>query len=370
MSVEKVQKQECPFCGGALRFDAVSGKQVCDYCGAKIEIQEPSAEGENPDAENQAGEENISGFDFAALGDQALREDAEDVPIYTCNSCGAELIAPPEQAALTCPYCGNNIVLTQKVSGKLRPDGLIPFKIDAKALPGAVQEFYKGKKLLPRRFFSENTMGKVQGVYVPFWVFGGEVSGNLSFSGEKRSIHQDGDYEITETRHFAMNRQVSMTFENVPVDASGRIDDALMDSMEPFHMENVVPFDMRYLAGYTADRFDVAKEEMTERARGRMFTTAEGVVRPKVEAGFSNVRRTGGNLNTKLNVKYLLFPVYMFSIKYGGQEYAFAVNGQTGKVSGNLPQDKGVSRKYFFIRFFGTAGAILGLFILKYMFGR
>ena len=119
-------------CGASLRFDAKTSKMVCDWCGTTVDIKAADEE-----------TESIQGFDFNSLEDQAYHPDAEDLPIYNCNSCGAELIAPPEQAALSCPYCGNNIVLTEKVSGKLRPDGLIPFKVTSDSLPGVVNAFYK-----------------------------------------------------------------------------------------------------------------------------------------------------------------------------------------------------------------------------------
>ena len=153
---------------------------------------------------------------------------------------------PAEQAALACPYCGNNIVLTDQVSGKLRPDGVVPFRIDKKQLPGAMKSFYKGKALLPKRFFSESTMGSVTGVYVPFWIFNGNLAGRLEFHVEQSDSHRSGDYEVTETRHFQEARSVDVAFADLPVDASGRISDALMDQLEPFRVAEAKRFDMRY----------------------------------------------------------------------------------------------------------------------------
>ena len=160
-----------------------------------------------------------------------------------------------------------------------------------------------------------------------------------------------------------------MEFENTPVDASGRIEDDLMDSMEPFDVGKAVPFDMRYLAGYMADRFDVAKEEIADRARGRMFTTAEGAVQPSLSA-YLNTKRTGGWLNASITAKYLLLPVYLFSIQYGGEEYEFAVNGQTGRTVGHLPTDGRVGRSYFLLRFTLAAAIFIAIYVGRYLLGR
>ena len=359
--MSNITEQKCPECGAPLRFDPARGLMVCDYCDKTVELpQQPEAEPQEPE---------VDGFDFNSLGAQASQENADAVPIYNCVSCGAEVITPPEQAALTCPYCGNNIVLTQKVSGKLRPDGLIPFKLDARDLPARMNSFYRDKVLLPRRFFSDSTMGKVTGVYVPFWIFNGRMTGVLDFTAHTSVSRRQGDYTVTTTSHYALRRDVDLSFRDVPVDASGRIDDDLMDSLEPFDMTASVPFDMRYLAGFTADRFDREKGDVAPRAKERMIRTADKVVTGRVGGEYAGVRRVGGELHSQLQARYLLLPVYLFEIAHGGRSYRFAVNGQTGKVVGDVPTDGGVSRMYFLKRLGATVAAVLGLLFGKYLLG-
>ena len=359
--MDQVHEQKCAACGGPLRFDPETGKLVCDYCGTVYEIGEQ---------ETPQPEETLDGYDFAALSAHAASENAEGLPIYNCVSCGAEVIASTQEMALTCPYCGNNIVLTEKVSGNLRPDGVIPFKITAKVLPQVLTEFYKDKKLLPKNFFNDSRMEKVTGVYVPFWVFSGRLSGSLDFKGDQVSSRRSGDYIITDTEHYLVGREVSMDFKDLPVDASGRVEDELMDSLEPFGMEDVKPFDMQYLAGFTADRFDKAREDMAERARSRMNNSATALARSQVSGDYSGVQLVGGKLKADLKARYLLFPVYLFKLTHGKQQYSFAVNGQTGKIVGSVPTDKKVSWRYFLIRAGIGLGAILLIFFVKYMLGR
>ncbi len=334
----------------------------------------PREEAANPEEETGKTEKKkekntLEGFDFASIKDTALQEDTENLPIYNCASCGAELIAPASQISLACPYCGNNIVLTEKVSGKLRPNGIIPFRITPEYLPNAMKKFYKDKILLPKDFFSQSRMSRVNGVYVPFWIFSGKLSGQLTFSGEKSSTHREGDYQVTETSFYNLPRDVSMEFRDVPVDVSGKIDDALMDSLEPFDLEEKADFDMRYLAGFTSERFDQAKKTIENRAKKRMFATAEDAARSEAGKGYSNVKYSGGKLKAELTAKYLLLPVYMFSLDYEGKDYKFAVNGQTGKVVGNIPTDKMRSRLFFLKRFGIVAALIIGVFALKYLTG-
>ncbi len=360
-------QQKCPACGGPARYDPEKGLLICDYCRTKTPIPAKPKE-EKTEAEEQ-GTIHLDGFDFKNLNEQATDLNAANLPVYSCVSCGAEVIAPAEQIALTCPYCRNNIVLTEKVSGKLRPDAVIPFKITTKDLPGAMNRFYKGKALLPKRFFSDSTMGDVTGVYVPFWIFNGKVGGRLRYNGNTSHVTRNGSYEYTETKRYALDRDVSMVFENVPVDASGKIENALMDSLEPFDMKDAKPFDMRYLAGFTADRFDEAKRDISERARKRMYNTAAGIAASSACTGYSGVTQRGGNLKLDLDAKYMLLPVYLFDLSFGGKKYHFAVNGQTGKAVGEVPTDSGVSRSYFLIRMLALAAVIIVGFFVKYMTG-
>ena len=160
-----------------------------------------------------------------------------------------------------------------------------------------------------------------------------------------------------------------MAFENVPVDASGKIKDALMDSLEPFDMSEAKPFDMRYLAGFTADRFDEAKKDIAARAEKRMFATASNIAAASAGAGFSGVTRRGGNLKLDMDAKYMLLPVYLFDLSFEDKKYSFAVNGQTGKVVGEIPTDKNVSRSYFLKRTLAVLAAVIAAFIAKYMTG-
>ena len=350
-----VKEQKCPACGGSMRFDPEKGLLVCEFCGTTQKVQEEPYK--------------AKGFDFDALNEKATDSSAAALPVYHCVSCGAELIAPPEQMALTCPYCSNNIVLTDKMSGNLRPDGIIPFRISARELPDALKRFYRGKALIPKRFFSESTMGKVTGVYVPFWVFSGSAGGDVSFSAETENRYTRGSYEITETSRYILERRVSLAFENLPVDASGRIDDKLMDSLEPFDMREEKPFDVGYLAGFTADRFDSPKKDVSARAKKRIFATAARAASASVGAPYRNVRQRGGDLRLNLTARYLLLPVYLFEIQYNGKSWPFAVNGQSGEAVGELPIGKEESFLHFGVRAAAVVFVMMAAFLAKYLGG-
>ena len=345
---QKLSEQKCPACGAPLRFDPASGKSVCDWCGTSYEI--PNEADDIP--EGQQG---------------AAQTDTDELPIYNCRSCGAEIVTDAVSASVTCPYCGNNIVLTEKVSGGLRPDGIIPFRIDKKQLPEAVAQFDKGRKLLPRRYFTESSIEDLCGVYVPFWLYDCNYRGSVSFDGTKSSAVRDGDYIVTTQAHYDVERAIDLSFNDIPVDGSARLDDALMDSLEPFDMSGVKPFNMSYLSGFFAERFDKDSDEVRQRAETRMRTSAMSIVNANAAAGesYSSLTLRDDDLHAdNVNAKYYLLPVYTFGVSYGDRKYTFAMNGQTGKVVGEVPTDKGKS----LLNRWGVFAAIFAVLMLVLWF--
>lgn len=354
MSIRKpIFEQKCPQCGGAVRFDPSIGQTKCDFCGSILTIDDFTG----PDIQVKREDR-----------DRAL-ETMQPLPVYNCLSCGAEVIAPPMAGALTCPYCQNHIVLSQQFSGTIRPDGILPFKITPDKIPSAVRKYYTGNPFVPRKLFSKASIGEVTGIYVPFWVFDCDVYGDISFSAAKvGAVTSNGDYQTTRMDHYRLNRNVQMSFRNLAVDASRKMSDALMDSLQPFHFEEVKPFDVRYMAGYVADRFDETSEEGKAKTDRRVIRTAADVARQKtVDKKYSTAVQRSNHLQAVIRKdRYYLLPVYVLNVEFDGKPYQFAMNGQTGKVVGKLPQTDEGERRYYWTRFgmgFGIAAAIFAILL-------
>ncbi|MCR5482467.1 MAG: hypothetical protein K6F52_06695 [Clostridia bacterium] len=356
-TVEKALQYKCPRCGAPLEYDPSAEKIHCGACDTDFDIEALKA---------VAGEgEESDGFDWGDLKkDLNFEEKLEDVRVYQCQSCGALIEADENTVATKCPYCENNVVITDRVSGGLRPNAVIPFKITKKDIPERLKAFYKNKPLLPKNFFSENVTEKAQGMYVPFWLFNAEIDGHVSFRGERVHVYKSGDYRVTETDHFAMERDGEMAFRNVPVDASVKMDNDLMDSIEPFDFSEMKDFDPAYLTGFVAERFDSTPDDELERASGRMENSAENVFKSTI-SGYSAVRVVTKNLKMRnSSVKYVFLPVYILNCHYGDKKYRYAINGQTGKVVGELPIGKAESIKAFLIPFLIAFAAMTGLVLI------
>ena len=342
---EQITNYQCPACTGPLQFSAASGKLECEYCGSSFEIAEMEAlYAQKEEAAAEAMEEN---WDASGLNSQ-WGEEAEGMKAYNCPSCGAQLICDATTAATSCPYCGNPTVVPGQFSGDLKPDYVIPFKLQKQEAIDILKGYYKGKRFLPDTFLDKHNIEKIQGVYVPFWLYDGEASGDFRFRANRIHVHRQGEYEVTVTEHFRAERSGSITFEKIPVDASTKMPDEYMDSIEPFDYSELQPFSTAYLPGFLADKYDVTLEEGNARAYRRCAYSLESALQDTV-MGFTGVTPLQGNSIQirQGKVHYALLPVWLLNVNWEGGNYLFAVNGQTGKICGRLPGCKRKATAFF-----------------------
>ena len=366
----QVTNYQCPACTGPLHYSAKSGKLACDYCDSSFDVAEIEALYARKEAKAAAAKQAADAKAEAAQAAKAeaaeaaaasggwdtsdLSRDwgaeADGLRVYSCPSCGAELICDQSTAATACPYCGNPAIVPGQFSGALRPDYILPFRLSKDDAVQALRAHYKGKPFLPRSFTSANHIEQIQGVYVPFWLFDGGAEGAASYRASNTNVYETGDYEITETRHYHVVRAGSLAFEKIPVDASSKMPDDHMDSIEPFDYAQLRPFSTAYLPGYLADKYDVTIDDSRDRADTRCRETLAQALRDTVTGYGACVTEREDIALRRGKVHYALLPVWMLSTKWNGQDFLFAMNGQTGKLVGDLPTDRG--------RFWGMFAAI------------
>ena len=335
----EVTNYQCPACTGPLHFSGESGNLECEYCGSSYTVAQIEEMYREKEAKAAAAQ-NSGEWKKASLTED-WGSDGKGMKTYSCPSCGAELICDENTAATCCPYCGNQTVIPGQFAGALKPEYVIPFKTDRAAAIEALKSHYKGKILLPKSFADNNHVEKIQGVYVPFWMFDAEAKGEMSFQATSSRVHIQGDEEITTTDHFEVYRSGSMEFEKIPVDASSRMPDGHMDAIEPFDYSELKPFSTAYLPGYLADKYDEDAEKCADRADQRARATALNVMSDSVK-GYATCIPTHENVRLRRgSVKYALMPVWMLSTQWKGQNFLFAMNGQTGRLIGDLPISKG-----------------------------
>jgi len=309
--------------------------------------------GMDQDQESEAVDWGYEGGDWRPTEQQGMA-------VYSCRSCGGEIVGDETLGATSCPFCGNPVVMTSRFAGALRPDMLLPFKLGKDTALSSLQKHYLGKRLLPRAFKDRNHLEEVKGIYVPFWLYDADANAHIVYNATKVRTWSDKSYNYTETSTYNVVRGGLLGFNQVPVDGSKAIDDTLMESIEPFSMREAVDFQSAYLAGYFANKYDVDSKECSTRANSRMkkSTLAEFA---KTVVGYNSVSVKNSNVRlTCGGVHYALLPVWMLSTSWQSKSYIFAMNGQTGKFVGDLPLDKQERNRWFW-KIFGIAAAALFL---------
>lgn len=345
----QITNYQCPACTGPLHFVGDSGRLECEYCGSSYSVEEiealfaeknEKAEAAAEDAEKKA-EETRQEWDASGVG-SAWGADAEGMRAYNCPSCGAELICEETTAATSCPYCGNPTVVPGQFSGALKPDYIIPFKLDKEAAKRALKNHYRKSPFLPRAFSAANHIEKIQGIYVPFWLFDATVDADATFLASNTTTRTEGQYRVTTTLNYHARRGGRAQFIHVPADASQKMPDDYMDSIEPFDFSEMKPFSKAYLPGYLADKYDVSAEDGGKRAENRCKQTIEDLLKADV-TGYAIVNpvKTQAQIHHD-GVHYAMLPVWLLTTRWQNKTYLFAMNGQTGKIVGELPVSKGL----------------------------
>ncbi|MCI8658805.1 MAG: TFIIB-type zinc ribbon-containing protein [Lachnospiraceae bacterium] len=326
---------KCPNCGGDLRFEPEKQTFQCEYC-----LSEFSEEQMNQSA---FGQKDETGQPEKEMSPE------ESVGVYSCPSCGAQIVADETTAATFCYYCHNPVVLTGKMKGEYHPDGVLPFEIDRERALEIFEKWIGGKKYIPEEFYSQDQIEKLTGVYFPYWLYGCQVEGKLEAEGTKQKASVSGNMRIIQTEQYAILRNGTMEIENVTRNALSKANKKLVEGVMPFEMKKLQSFQMGYLSGFLAENRDVGQERFTTEVEKEIKGFAENSLKSQV-SGYDSVQIRSKDLRiVDPQWRYVLMPVWTLTYvdKKRDKVYYFACNGQTGKVCGELPVDSGRLARLF-----------------------
>lgn len=323
---------KCPCCNAPLIFSGDSQQMKCEYCENTFDLDTLQA-----CMESEQSEQTPEMHWEDDKKQEWTEEEQHKVRTYLCDACAGELITDEHTAATFCPYCGNPTILPGRLSGGLKPESVIPFKTTKEDAKQAFLRLCKGKALLPKFFTQEQQLEKITGIYVPFWLYDCNAELNSSYKATRVHTWADSRFTYTKTDHYLLKRQADAAFSGIPMDGSSKMDDTFMESIEPYDYSESVDFDMAYLSGFLADKYDVESKAGEERVRQRVETSMNDRVQSSF-LGYATVLPTSKNIRIDHSkAKYTLLPVWLLNTKYNGKTYTFAMNGQTGKMTGEFP---------------------------------
>ncbi len=300
----------CKNCGGNVVYEPRRKKLVCPYCDSE-ESQE------------------------IKLG--------EDMNV--CPSCNGRLKLGYYTSATKCPYCGNYVIQEQRMQGDYEPQLVIPFQISKAEVMELIAKEVEDRKYVPASFLEEKNLKTIEGSYVPFWTYDYDVHYEYEAIGRKIKTWAKGKSIFTETSEYRVVREMDMSFELIPADASRAMPNDVMDLIEPYTYADLQDFDMKYISGFLSEYYNDGAMMFEPRAASRTKKDAKAIVENTIhDYTLVTPVKERPDLERK-QICYALFPVWVYRYRYGSKEYPLYVNGQTGKVVGEIPFDYGKAYK-------------------------
>lgn len=326
-----VVQHKCPSCGADMVFDPNSGELSCESCGRKENIENmPKLSPDDVDEVYGDYEEFKEETSYNTYDDTGAKQ-------YQCNNCGAILITDDNTSATTCSFCGAGMILGDRLSGSLAPAKVIPFSISKQDAQAAFKKWCKNGLLLPAKFKKGDRVKEIRGMYIPFWLFDLNGQGEMQATCTKVRHYSKGDYDYTETSYYDVYRKVDLNYLKLPVDASEKMDDAMMDKLEPFHYDNLKDFNTPYLSGYLAEKYDFTDKELFPRVKKRADDYVTSYLRSTTNAYTTTSIRYKDIHIRQRKADYTLLPIWMVCYDYENAVHNFYMNGQTGKIVGRPP---------------------------------
>jgi len=344
-----VVQYKCPSCASDLAYDIEKDAMMCPHCKTVLQLNQlPHVDVPEGDTDDDVQDAPIDGAEVPDEADYTYQDDdtheqqifGENAVEFFCQNCGAVIVSDENTAASWCHYCDSPVVLKDRLSGQLAPTYIIPFKVTKEQAQKAFEDWSKKGLFTPKRFRDAKKVKSVQGIYVPYWLYDVSSEGTAQAHATKVRSYTRGDYIYTETSHFNIFRRAKMNYVHVPADASEKMNDNIMNFLEPYDYRELQKFQMPFLAGFSADKYSYTAEQMYDRVNNRVDGFVKDYIRGTVN-GYTTVTYQSVQVKSEMkHADYTMLPIWLFSYDYQDSEHMFVMNGQTGKIVGTLPMDK------------------------------
>ncbi|KAF1296242.1 ATP-binding protein [Enterococcus sp. JM4C] len=361
-----VLTHKCPNCGGPLTFEPKDQKFHCDFCLSIFTAEEvsqyeekqraasvggetsapdtePHDNGQSTGSNSATAKETLASSEVASepTDETSAQEDASTMELFLCPSCGAEIVTDATTAATYCYYCHNPVVLSGRLSGQFLPEKVLPFAVEKEEAVEKFLAWTKKKWFIPKDFFDKSQIDKLTGVYFPYWTVDAKLAGQLSANATAVRVWRIGDIEYTETKQFQVFRKGKLSFKELLKNAlSKNTQQKMVEQVQPFPLEKAIDFKSQYLAGFQAEKRDIEYGTIRDTVKRELRDYSENLLRDTA-SGYATLTNVQTNiaLDEEKN-HYVLLPVWLVTYRGNSQSdkvYYYAMNGQTGKVSGVLP---------------------------------
>jgi LSD1 subclass zinc finger protein len=327
----------CGSCGAKLEFHPGAASLKCPYCSHENKIPQSADE--------------ITELDFYEYFARATEQgDSQEVQTVKCQSCGATSTLQPNISMSHCPFCGTQLQAKAKSSRLIKPGAILPFKITKNKAMEQFRDWLGGLWFAPSGLKEQATKeGGIKGMYIPYWTFDAKSTtwydgerGEDYYETERYSENDDDGNSVTKTRQIRHTRwyhasgTVWQNFDDVIVQAGRSLPPEIIDELEPWDLQQLIPYQDAYMSGFQAEAYQVDLGDGFERAKHEM----DDAIRTTVAADIGGDQQRITTVRTQfdgITFKHILLPVWISAYKYGDKSYRFLINGSTGEVQGERP---------------------------------
>jgi len=338
--------KRCPNCGGNPTFDITSGNLVCGHCNFTQEIE----------ADDRVQRRQLT--------DDIKRTKTNwtEGQVFQCGTCGAKEVLTNQSITQRCTFCGNNTIISKNELSGVKPDSVIPFRIDINSARELFSKWIKSRFFAPSSFKRYDIRECMSPLYCPSWAFSSNVLANydgvLGRSQTFQTRNSQGQI-VTQTRtvHFNARGSMNVNYTDHLVQSSSRISPALFRQLQPFDLRQLKVYRTEFLSGIATEHYSREIEQCFEEFSNFIRTDLRRRIIRKHNA--DSARRLDINLNfTTREFNYILLPLYIANYRYQQKTFNFYVNGVNGKIVGKYPKSK---TKIFFLLL--GLGASLAAFV-------
>lgn len=327
----------CPSCAGNLTYAPGSKTVKCEYCGTEIEIDDTPIE--------------IKELDFEEyINNNMGSVETQILHTTRCESCGAHVSFDQNIVSDRCPFCDSVMVVKDTLTEtQIKPGSILPFKIDNK------QAFQLYKAWLKKLWFAPNKLAQkatnsdgIKGIYTPYWTY--DANTYTQYKGQRGDDYQETEtYTVTEdgkpttktrtvtrTHWTRVSGDLQKLFDDVLVLASNSLPTKYANELEPWDLQNAVPYNEMYLSGFRTETYQIDIKQGFDIAKQRMDRQIDTAIKQEIGGDHQQISDKGTEYND-ITFKHTLLPIFISTFRYNSKVYRFLINGRTGEVQGERP---------------------------------
>lgn len=336
-TLESLEKYPCAACGAQATWNPSKGTLVCAFCGTEAPF--------TVDPDSGALVEHDLVKALREIPDQDRGWLAEKRTVQ-CQSCKAVSVFDPARTGQNCDFCGSpSLIDYQEIRAPIRPQGLLPFKVDQGRVREQMRAWFRGRWLAPNNLGAKALVDRVHGIYIPYWTFDAHAvcpwtaeAGHYYYTNERyrdskgqsrtrRKRHVRWEPAAGEVRHF---------FDDEPVPGTHGLRHDLLKKIEPFATGELVPYDTAFLSGFVVEHYQLVLVDAAARSHDAMV----GKLRQMASAQVPGDTQRNLQIHPQFSgrtFKHILVPVWVLSFNYRAKVYQVLVNGYSGRIAGDYP---------------------------------